>query len=109
MRNSNNWRREKNSTQRGYGYKWQSYRKGFLLENPLCVMCQAKEIVKEATVVDHIKKHEGDQELFWNPDNHQAVCKHCHDSVKQRLEKSGSVIGCDKNGVPIDANHHWNK
>ncbi|HFG0619160.1 TPA: HNH endonuclease, partial [Yersinia enterocolitica] len=32
-----------------------------------------------------------------------------HDSTKQRMEKSGVVIGCDMNGIPIDPNSHWNK
>lgn len=32
-----------------------------------------------ATVVDHIKPHRGDQRLFWDEDNWQALCKECHD------------------------------
>ena len=62
-----------------------------------------------ASVVDHIVPHKGDHKLFWNPKNHQALCKHCHDKHKQRLERSGSVIGCATSGVPMDPNHHWNK
>lgn len=62
-----------------------------------------------STVVDHKVRHEGDHKLFWDPKNHQALCKHCHDSHKKRLEISGRVAGCDLAGIPIDPNHHWSK
>lgn len=61
-----------------------------------------------ATVVDHIVPHRGDMKLFWDRDNWQALCKACHDSHKQRLEKSGRVAGCDLAGLPSDPGHHWN-
>ena len=32
-----------------------------------------------ATVVDHVIPHRGDQKLFWDEDNWQALCKSCHD------------------------------
>ena len=86
------WRGDKSSTQRGYGYKWQKYREGFLRANPLCVMCQAEDKVTEATVVDHITPHEGDQKLFWSPSNHQGLCNHHHSSTKQKMEKGRGGI-----------------
>jgi 5-methylcytosine-specific restriction protein A len=30
-------------------------------------------------VVDHIIPHRGDQYLFWDQENWQALCKDCHD------------------------------
>jgi 5-methylcytosine-specific restriction protein A len=33
----------------------------------------------KATVVDHIKPHRGDQTLFWDRSNWQALCKQHHD------------------------------
>ncbi len=74
-------------------------------------------------MVDHIvaprlheAKESGDpvriaeaQRLFWSRKNWQPLCKHCHDSVKQRLEKSGRVAGCDASGRPLDPNHPWNR
>lgn len=62
-----------------------------------------------ATVVDHIVPHGGDLKLFWDVKNWQPLCKKCHDSMKQRLEKSGSLTGCDVNGMPLDNNHWWSK
>lgn len=85
--NPNSWRADKTSTQRGYGYRWQQYRKAYLARHPLCVMCQAKGCTVEATVVDHITPHRGDERLFWDEANHQALCAPCHSSEKQREEQ----------------------
>ena len=66
--------------------------------------------VKAAEVVDHITPHRGDQQLFWDVDNWQSLCKQCHDSHKQSIEKGGDGRqGCAVNGAPLDPNHHWNK
>lgn len=83
------WRDGKSSAQRGYGYKWQQHRLRFLQLNPLCVYCEHDGRVTEATVVDHMVPHKGDQKLFWDTENHQALCAPCHSSVKQREEKAG--------------------
>ena len=92
-----------------YNYRWQRYRLQFLKSNPLCVECDKLGKLTLATVVDHIQKHEGDTTLFWDESNHQALCKHCHDSYKQTLEKSGYAKGGDMQGIPLDPNHAWNK
>jgi 5-methylcytosine-specific restriction endonuclease McrA len=42
-----------------------------------------------SAVIDHIKPHRGNLELFWDEDNLQAVSKEYHDKVKQSLEKQG--------------------
>jgi CRISPR/Cas system-associated endonuclease/helicase Cas3 len=81
-------------------------------------MCQEQGRVTAATVVDHIIPHKlkealrsGDsqaiakaQKLFWSRKNWQGLCKQHHDSTKQRMEKRGTVIGCDENGLPLDPN-----
>lgn len=99
----------KSSAQRGYGSKWQRAREAFLREHPLCEDHRKRGQVVAATVVDHKIPHRGDLSLFWDRKNWQALCKHCHDSHKQRLEKSGVDAGCDVDGKPLDANHHWNR
>lgn len=65
--------------ERGYTSRWDRYRRRYLWQHPLCVRCAAEDVVEAATVVDHIRPHRGDQELFWDPNNHQALCKPCHD------------------------------
>lgn len=115
--------RRGSSAQRGYGYRWQKAREDHLRSNPLCEMCSTPERPVPAQVVDHkvaprLKdaKDSGEAEaiarawkLFWDRKNWQSLCKHCHDSTKQRLEKSGRVIGCTADGRPLDPRHHWNQ
>ena len=81
----------------------------FLRSHPLCAMHQMRGQVVPSVIVDHVVPHRGDQTLFWDTSNWQALCKHCHDSHKHRLERSGTEVGCDANGVPLDARHHWNR
>ncbi|WEE38348.1 MULTISPECIES: HNH endonuclease [unclassified Acinetobacter] len=88
------WRDGKSSTQRGYGYKWQQYRLKFLQLNPLCTYCERQGLVTEATVVDHIKPHKGDKQLFWDTNNQQSLCASCHSSVKQSEENQYSNDNC---------------
>lgn len=95
-----------------YGYAWQKASKGFLAEHPLCQcpMCDEGRLrVSAATVVDHHIPHRGDYEKFWDQSNWRAMAKECHDSYKQRLEKSGRVVGTNEAGMPVDPTHHWNK
>ena len=95
------------SAKRGYGSRWQKARAGFLRSHPLCADHQKRGHIVEATVVDHIVPHRGDYELFWSRGNWQSLCKTCHDSAKQRIEKGGAVTGCDLSGLPLDPLHHW--
>ena len=44
----------------------------------------------KATVVDHIIPHRGDQKLFWDRGNWQALCKRHHD-IKTGNEDSNPV------------------
>ncbi len=72
-------------------------------------MCMTMGMVTQATVVDHIKPHRGDQGLFWNKGNWQSLCTPHHSSTKQRDEARGITTGSDAGGLPLDAGHHWNK
>lgn len=113
--------RRGSASSRGYGYAWQKARDQFLRENPLCAEHSKSNQFVPAAVVDHIKapklreaRESGDAEriaqahaLFWSRKNWQPLCKFCHDSVKQRLEKSGRVVGCTPEGLPLDPKHPW--
>lgn len=92
-----------------YNYRWQKAREGHLRSHPLCVECARRGLVVQATVVDHIVPHRGDSQLFWDPDNRQSLCKTCHDSWKQALEKGHLRAGADLEGRPTDPRHHWNQ
>jgi 5-methylcytosine-specific restriction protein A len=83
-------KRRGNSSERGYGWKWQQARELFLREFPLCGMrpgnlepvmslCFRDGRSTAATVVDHVIPHRGDQRLFWDREqNWAALCVSCH-------------------------------
>lgn len=52
---------------------WRSLRAQVLAINPLCVRCQ-----EPATQVDHVVPHNGNDELFYDIANLQAMCVECH-------------------------------
>lgn len=109
--------------ERGYTSAWQRARDGFLRAHPLCAEHERRGEVEAAAVVDHIvppklreATESGDADritaaraLFWNRTNWQSLCKLCHDSIKQRLEKTGRRPGCGADGRPLDSGHHWNR
>jgi len=70
-------------------------------------MCASRGLIKAATVADHITPHDDDYTAFWDGEL-QSLCKTpCHDSIKQSQERMGRQRGCDQNGIPLDATHHW--
>lgn len=88
--------------------RWKRERIEHLRAEPWCRYCAARDLKSPATVVDHIKPWRGSVQLFWDRSNWQSLCKTCHDSAKQRLEKTGVLAGCDARGFPFDTRHHWN-
>ena len=76
--------RRGNAASRGYGARWRKYREAYLRAKPLCEECEREHCVSAANVVDHIEPHKGDHKLMWDPRNHQALCKQCHDRKTAR-------------------------
>ncbi|AYJ92048.1 MULTISPECIES: HNH endonuclease [Serratia] len=81
--------------------RWYRLRYHQLQKQPLCEFHLKRDQVVSASIVDHVKPHKGDEELFHDPDNLQSLCKRCHDSVKQRMEKGGTVTEFDNEGRVI--------
>lgn len=67
-----------------YGAEWRKAREYWLAEHPLCIECERRGLVVQATDVDHVKRHDGDRELFWDRENWQSLCKECHDRKTAR-------------------------
>jgi 5-methylcytosine-specific restriction endonuclease McrA len=85
------WRTGKTTTGRGYGCRWQKARDQYLRLHPLCVYCLERDgRPVAARIVDHKVPHRGDERLFWDVENWQALCKPCHDSVKAAEERGGA-------------------
>lgn len=70
------------SRERGYNAEWQKARADYLKVYSSCVRCGSA-----ATVVDHVTPHKGDDRLFWNRANWQALCTPCHSGAKQSEER----------------------
>ena len=87
--------------------RWKKLRDAQLKAHPTC-QCP-HNCGQRATVVDHIKRHNGDPRLFWNPRNLQSMAKTCHDSRKQSQERGGHGfdMGSDTNGQPLNPQHPW--
>ncbi len=82
--------------------RWTRLRQRVLDADPLCRYCLEAEIVEEAKVVDHIRPHKGDPELFWDQDNLQPLCEACHNGRKQREDLGQKVVTFGADGWPID-------
>ncbi|MBY6113306.1 HNH endonuclease [Mameliella alba] len=52
-------------------------------------MCPAHSR-QPATIADHVVPHREDHGAFWYGPL-QSLCKHCHDSKKQRAERRSSL------------------
>lgn len=81
--------------------RWKKIRHAHLSCDPLCAYCRESEDITIAEVVDHIRPHKGDAELFWDPRNLQSLCKACHDGRKQREELGQTVVTFGPDGWPV--------
>jgi len=63
-------------------YRWKKCRKEFLEDYPICFVCGGR-----SEVVDHAIPHRGNEELFYDRENWQALCSECHNK-KTRKEVS---------------------
>lgn len=59
--------------------RWKTVSRNFLKANPYCEICGSP-----SEVVDHIIPHRGDEDLFWDRNNLQALCKNCHNFKTQK-------------------------
>ncbi|UVK47565.1 hypothetical protein BPNPMPFG_003352 [Mesorhizobium sp. AR07] len=73
-----------------------------------CLVIEGNRHHPQAAVVNHKLKHKGDEALFFDLANTETVCKTDHDTLIQREEARGYVIGADIDGRPVDPNHPWN-
>jgi len=79
-----------------YNRQWSKVRARFLKEHPLCAICLSESRITAANIVDHIKPHKGNKELFWDASNYQSLCKPCHDTKTAR--EDGGFRNAAKDG-----------
>lgn len=97
--------------------RWLRLRALVLREEPFCRYCLRDGVIPPRTSVicDHI---DGNAETLhdYRRENLQGLCREC-DGLKSILQDGGfggtrkeiTRRGCDENGVPLDASHHWNR
>jgi len=101
-RNDRPWRKWYNLA------RWQRTRDRQFSIEPLCAFCLENGKVKSAAVCDHVERHRGDPEKFWNGP-FQSLCKACHDGTKQQIEVRGFSGAVDADGWPSDERHPANR
>ena len=78
------------AARRGYGRPWRRYRLWYLGRHPLCVHCERDGRAVAATEVDHRDAVDGpDDPRFWDPENHQGLCKPCH--ARKTVKEDGAL------------------
>ncbi|MDW9841142.1 HNH endonuclease [Sinorhizobium meliloti WSM1022] len=87
-RNARHDARRPSACDRGYNREWREARTEYLTLHPHCRECARHGVTRLATVVDHVIPHRGDKRLFWHRANWQPLCARCHNSIKQRQERS---------------------
>ena len=93
-------------TARKQGRAGVAARARYLSCHPLCEHCSRKGLTRAADEVDHILPlHKGGKDT---DDNKQALCSPCH-RAKTAQDMGYTQRGCDINGDPIGASHHWNR
>jgi 5-methylcytosine-specific restriction endonuclease McrA len=87
---------------------WRGRAKAQLRAQPLCKMCNATGVVRQASVADHVVPHRGDSKLFWFGEL-QSLCWSHHSKSKQQMETIGYSKEIGSDGFPLDPNHPFNK
>lgn len=82
MRDEQPWRKWY-KTARWQRLRWSVLRRDLFT----CQKCKRIEPDSSQLVADHKIRHGGEELLFWNIANLWTLCKPCHDSWKQRLER----------------------
>ena len=59
-----------------------------LTQQPICETCHSAA----ATVAHHKIPHQGNWQLFIDPNNLESACKSCHDGAIQRGERAGNFV-----------------
>lgn len=71
---------------RGYDRRWDKLSKGFRAAHILCLFCEQEGRDTLAQVTDHILPAKDWPAGKYDADNLCALCKKCHDGLKQALE-----------------------
>lgn len=89
------------------GRRLQRIRAAHFRDNPLCVRCKARGIVREATQLDHIVALvNGGKDV---ESNRQGLCDDCHAAKTAEDMGHRAKHGCDVSGFPASPDHPWRR
>ena len=101
----------RNPHQHLYGtQRWRRRAKLQLRQHPLCAECERKGLVEPATQADHIDRHGGKPEAFWEGEL-QSLCYNCHKSksaAEEGFRQRGYSLDVGEDGWPSDPRHPAN-
>lgn len=66
---------------------WVRLRAAFILANPLCTACLARDVVTASDTVHHKVERLADPSLSLDWGNLEALCKSCHSSLHKRKHR----------------------
>jgi len=89
--------------------RWRKVAKRQLAKEPYCRLCERINRETRAKIVDHVRPHKNDYDLFWDPENLQSLCASCHSGIKRIEETTGYSQSAGKDGIPVDPKHPWNR
>ena len=74
------------TSERGYGWDWQTFRRGYLQQHPLCMDCFAEDITTAATEVHHVVKIKDRPSMRLEATNCMALCDYHHNQRSAKGE-----------------------
>jgi len=80
--------------------RWYANRGKRLRDEPLCRMCAAEGKVGSAWIVDHIKPHKDNADLFFDYEDTQSLCVTHHNRDKHKEER-GRFKAVGEDGWPV--------
>src|SRR5262245_748358 len=91
------------------GRRLQRIRMDYFRTHPLCEHCQARQIVRAATELDHrVALINGGKDFDADPSQRQALCGECHGAKTLADLGLREPAPGDATGMPIDPSHPWN-
>ncbi len=65
--------------------RWKVMAKQQLAVEPCCRLCRSEGLLVQASIVDHVVPHRGDEQAFFNSANLQSLCRR-HSNIKTAHE-----------------------
>jgi 5-methylcytosine-specific restriction endonuclease McrA len=92
--------------------RWRKAARRQLRDHSLCAMHLLTGQIVPAQEADHIVRHGGNLQAFWDPKNLQSLCRACHEAKSADEEghkRRGFSLDVDGDGYALDPAHPSNR